>query len=328
MLVFFASYLFSIFIGIGLVFGGGWTWSGVFLILGLHPLLDIAFKTYKVPIGASSADDNKANLILLGTPFFLLVFWGIALFSYLNNSGIAAVGVILSSGLVMGYMGITTAHELVHRQNQIERWLGFFILWLANYGHWGIEHVYGHHKYVATSKDASTARLNESIYFFWLRNIYQIFICSFEHEKNKTFFQSKVKISLLIQFVIAAILFLIFSWQGIVFYFSQGLVAAILLSSAEYLEHYGLLREKKADGNFEPTQDHHSWDCDYYFTNIVLVNLGFHSYHHKKPLVKYPQLPTFIGPQKLPLGYSGMILLAIFPPLFFKIMNPKISIKL
>ena len=158
-----------------------------------------------------------------------------------------------------------------------------------------------------------------------MRAIVGSFLHSFDFEKKKPFFKSKVRLSLTIQLVINSLIFAIFGMNGLIFHWTQSLVAFVLLESVEYIEHYGLARKKMDSGLFEPVNDLHSWDCDYYLTNTTLINLGYHSHHHQKPMVPYQDLPSKVGRRLLPFGYSTMILIAFVPPFFFMLMNPRID---
>jgi alkane 1-monooxygenase len=96
------------------------------------------------------------------------------------------------------------------------------------------------------------------------------------------------------------------------------------LTSANYVEHYGLLRRKEADGRYERCQPHHSWNSNHVFSNLLLFHLERHSDHHAHPNRRYQSLRHFENLPSLPTGYFGMFLLAYCPPLWFRVMNPRL----
>ncbi len=296
----------------------------IIFILVIHPVFDTWIGRKKPDLSKIKASlfDN----FLLLTAVAVYAMWIFCFYFFVTAPSFSdAIVVAISGGLVMGFLGITTSHELVHRPDGLLKWSGFAMLWILNYGHWGVEHVFGHHKNVATPNDPVSAKKNETIYVYLVRAIVGSFVHSFEFEKQKSFFKSKVRLSLSIQIAMNVFIFALFGFNGIIFHWTQSLVAAVLLESVEYIEHYGLARKKMESGLFEPVSDLHSWDCDYYLTNTTLINLGYHSHHHQKPLVPYQDLPSKVGRRLLPWGYSAMILIAFLPPLFFHLMNPRID---
>jgi alkane 1-monooxygenase len=316
------SFLLTVLSLLGIYFGH--SYLAILLVLVLHPLLDTWIGPKRPQNPAVSPQFFDRFLIL--TVAMVYMTWFFCLYHFVTAATLSeSLFIATACGLVMGFLGITTAHELVHRPGGLLKWLGFATLWILNYGHWGIEHVYGHHKNVATPNDPVSARKNENIFFYLLRAIGGSFFHSFEFEKNKSFFKSKVKLSLFIQLLINLSLFAAFGIAGLVFHWVQSLIAIVLLEGVEYVEHYGLVRKKMDNGLFEPVNERHSWDCDFFLTNAALINLGYHSHHHQKPLVPFQDLPNKLGSRQLPLGYSMMILIAFFPPLYFHIMNPKLE---
>ena len=113
-------------------------------------------------------------------------------------------------------------------------------------------------------------------------------------------------------------------WWMLGFLVFQGVYGFSLLEVVNYLEHYGLCRQKLENGQYERCQPHHSWNSNHIVTNIFLYHLQRHSDHHANPTRSYQSLRHFEGVPELPSGYAGMVLLAYFPPLWFKVMNPKV----
>ncbi|PWG73684.1 alkane 1-monooxygenase, partial [Enterococcus hirae] len=42
------------------------------------------------------------------------------------------------------------------------------------------------------------------------------------------------------------------------------------LTSANYIEHYGLLRKKMPDGRYERQEPYHSWNSNHIMSNLIL----------------------------------------------------------
>jgi alkane 1-monooxygenase len=116
----------------------------------------------------------------------------------------------------------------------------------------------------------------------------------------------------------------VFGWQLLPFLLIHNAVAWWGLTSANYVEHYGLLRLKDAHGRYETPQPHHSWNTNHLVTNLVLFHLQRHSDHHAYPSRRYQSLRHFEDLPQLPSGYAGMFPLAYVPPLWFKVMDPRL----
>ena len=99
---------------------------------------------------------------------------------------------------------------------------------------------------------------------------------------------------------------------------------ASLLEVVNYVEHYGLCRERVANGRYERCQPKHSWNSNHVVTNLLLYQLQRHSDHHANPTRSYQALRHFDEAPQLPSGYASMILLAYFPPIWFRLMNPRV----
>jgi alkane 1-monooxygenase len=238
-------------------------------------------------------------------------------------------GIVLSTGVLTGSLGITIAHELVHRKDAWQRALGVWNLLLVNFGHWGVEHVFGHHKSVGTAEDHASAVKSQTLYNFWIKNYFGGLLNSFRFEAKRiegkpySIFRNRIKNYFVVS-IIASLLLYQWNPEYLVFWWSQSFVAIILLLSVDYIEHYGLRRIQKENGLYEPVKVQHSWDSKAFLTNIILFKLGFHSHHHMKARLTYQELQEQSQALYMPYGYSVMILIALIPPAFFRIMDPLI----
>jgi alkane 1-monooxygenase len=107
----------------------------------------------------------------------------------------------------------------------------------------------------------------------------------------------------------------------------QMLIAITLLEAVNYLEHYGMLRQKVKSGDrerYERIDPSHSWNSDNIATNVLLYHLQRHSDHHAQPTRRYQALVSYNESPVLPTGYAGMILLALVPPAWRAVMDPRV----
>ncbi len=235
------------------------------------------------------------------------------------------------AGTIAG-LAINTGHELGHKNSRLEKQLAKIVLAVAAYGHFTVEHNRGHHKYVSTFKDPASSRMGESIYKFVLREIPGAFrsAWSIESERlanrgrsvwhtNNMILQSYGMTALL-----TLVLLITLGWTILPFLLIHNAIAYWQLTSANYIEHYGLLRKKGDDGKLARCEPHHSWNSNHVFSNLVLFHLERHSDHHTHPLRRYQSLRHFDNLPRLPNGYFGMYVLAYVPWLWFKVMDKRL----
>jgi alkane 1-monooxygenase len=229
-------------------------------------------------------------------------------------------------------LGLNTGHELGHKYNPLEQLLARLVLAVPAYGHFTVEHGRGHHRWVATPEDHASARMGESIYRFALRELPGGIARAWRIESERlralghppwthynTMLQSYAVTAALQLGLIAA-----FGWVMLPFLAVHNAVAWWQLTSANYVEHYGLLRQKGPDGRYETPQPHHSWNTNHLVTNLATFHLQRHSDHHAYPSRRYQSLRHFERLPQLPSGYFGMFPLAYLPPLWFRVMDKRL----
>lgn len=266
---------------------------------------------------------------------FALIFGAIAYATWTNAlTGGEKIALFFGVGVVSGTVGINYSHELMHQKNKFERWLADLLLASVLYSHFRSEHLLVHHRYVATPRDPVTARYNEGFYRFFPRVLWTSLKSSWRAEasmlarKGKTLADPSnpfVRYALL-QFIFLGLAFIIGGWVGVGLFLVQAFTAIWQLELVNYIEHYGLTRKHLGDGKYEHVQPRHSWNAAQKASNWLLINLQRHSDHHYKPDRRFPLLQnhtTDDAPQ-LPYGYPVMTLAAMVPPIFRRIMNPRV----
>lgn len=315
-------------------------WLVMWLAFCLIPTLDIL-----LPTDISHPDPADPNLNLdsvwykiplyLWTPAtILVVMYGSYIAATLGNSmsWYDYAGMCLSAGALTGGLGITVAHELLHKQNERhEVAMAFIILLHTNYMHFVREHIHGHHKRVATKEDPACAHDGESFYSFYLKTVPGCWKSSWDmvvrelNQKNLPVFSihNEMLWFIVIPIMYSALLMYAWgSWRALVYFHLQGWFGFSLLEIVNYVEHWDLKRKKLPNGNYEPVNVLHSWNAPHTITNFFLFKLQRHSDHHAHAARPYQYLRNFEESPQLPTGYAGMVILALFPPLYKHLVRP------
>ncbi len=324
---------------IGFYFRGYLSGGSVYLAFIIIPLLELMLPVLSNEV-EDAAEDRKANaklfdyLLYMNVPllYALLGYYLYVLHTQLLSVG-EIVGITINMGVVLGAMGINLAHELGHRKTRFERVLAKLMLLPALYMHFTIEHNRGHHKYVATPKDPATSRKGETLYFFWWRSIKDSWLHAWQLEGRRlekeglpfwSVRNEMIQIHLLeLTYVVA--IFLFFGMQTGISAVAAAFFGIILLETVNYIEHYGLLRQRLPSGRYEKVQKCHSWNSNHELGRIFLYELTRHADHHYKASRKYQILRHFEESPQLPLGYPASMLVALVPPLWFRMMDSRVE---
>ncbi len=318
--------------------GGVWSYSAVVLAFLIIPLSELLVPADGGNVPAASVAHRQGRryfdwLLYANIPilYSLIVFflWRVM---YSELAAWEIVGMTLGVGTFVGASGINVAHELGHRAAKAEQIMSLILLLPALYMHFQIEHNRGHHRYVATPQDPATARYGEWIYAFWLRSAIQGYMNAWRLEATRLRKEGLPLISRhnlmlvygLLQLGYLAIIYVVFGWLALALAVVIAAIGVLLLESINYIEHYGLLRQQRSEGHYERVQHHHSWNSNHDLGRIFLYELTRHPDHHYKASKKYQVLEHISESPQLPLGYPGSILLTLVPPLWFRLMNPRV----
>ena len=314
-----------------------WIWLPLLIIYLLVPALDWLFPTdlanpNEADVPALEADPYYRWVLYLMLPMHFMV-WFFVLFHLVNTAmPLWSQLVLLYTLGLFGGLAVNLGHELGHKKRPLDRWLAKLALASTAYGHFNVEHNAGHHRHVATPEDSASACWGESIYQFARREVPGGLVRAWRIEAHRLQRLGHGSLSIHNQ-ILHSYLMSAALYTGLVLWLGPMVLFWVLLhipfgwwqlTSANYVEHYGLLRQKKANGQYEPCQPKHSWNSNHLASNLLLFQLQRHSDHHANPTRSYQSLRHFDEAPQLPMGYMGMFLLAYCPPLWSKVMDRKV----
>ena len=319
---------------------GGWTLALLPVVTWfLFSLLDavVGLEDGNADLEATPADLFWYRLVtLIWMPVQFITLFG--LIWYVTRAGhlgsFEKVALFFGVGVITGTIGINYSHELMHQRNRLERFWADALLAMVLYSHFRSEHLLVHHRHVATPNDPVTARYNEGFHRFYPRVLVQCLRSAFVAEAamlerknlpwrnlgNPFFRYWALQGGCLVLAVILG------GWSGLGLFLVQAGVAIWQLELVNYIEHYGLTRRHLGNGKYEHVQPRHSWNASHKASNWLLINLQRHSDHHYKPDRRFPVLQTYTAEEapQLPFGYPVMTMAAMCPPLWRRIMNPRV----
>ncbi|MFN8216515.1 MAG: alkane 1-monooxygenase [Solirubrobacterales bacterium] len=317
-------------------FGGFWLLTPA-LVFVLFPILDLA-------IGLDPTNPPDSVLKWLEQDryyrwctylFIPIQYAGLLFACWMWGSGDLSVleGAFLAISVgVVGGIAINTAHELGHKRASSERWLSRVALAQTGYGHFFIEHNRGHHVRVATPEDPASSRLGESFWAFLprtvagsLRSAWSIEAARLDRLGRSHWGpHNDILTAWAMTIVLFAALAAAFGPVVLPYLLAQAVLGFSLLEVVNYLEHYGLLRQRREDGRYERCRPEHSWNSNSVASNVLLYHLQRHSDHHANPTRRYQALRHVEAAPQLPTGYAGMIILAWVPPLWRRVMDRRL----
>lgn len=329
------AYLPILSVYIGFYLGGIGFFSGFIIAFVIIPILEFLLRGSTVN-RTDLEELSRIKLLFFDVLLYLniplvygLVFFSGTILYTQSLSTFELVGLVLSLGVILSTCGINVGHELGHRSTAHEQFFSKVLLLPNLYLHFFIEHNQGHHKNVATPEDPASARLGENVYLFFWRSVTQSYLSAWSIEKKRLLrigyknwsFHNRMIRFQLIQFVYLLLLTFLFDVHVMLLLALSGVIGFLLLELVNYIEHYGLQRKRLPSGRYEPVQPKHSWNSNHEIGRIVLYELTRHADHHFKSTRKFHTLRHFDEAPQLPFGYPMSMLIALVPPLWFRMMN-------
>jgi alkane 1-monooxygenase len=318
---------------------GWWVFLPLLYAFGFIPALELMAGADARNLDRAEAELRKADslydwMLYLTVPVqygFLLWF-----FLTIGSTDIFSTewfGRVSAMGLMCGTIGINVAHELGHRQKTHEIFMAKSLLLTSLYMHFFVEHNYGHHRNVSTPEDPSSARKGENLYVFIIRSMVFSLISAWNIEAKRLRRTNTSPFSLenrtlamwMIQLAAIVLVGAMFGWEVLIAFLLAALMGGSLLETINYIEHYGLSRNKVSEFRYEDVRPEHSWNSNHIIGRLLLFELSRHSDHHYDASKKYQILDNYDHAPQMPTGYPGMMLLAAVPPLWFAVMNPRIE---
>ena len=339
LLAYLAPLLFPVLVLLSFFSEGWWTLAPVVCVWGLLPAMEAAIGPVRDNL---ETDQLRARAHQRGFSYVLylhaaLHFVVLGAFLWRLDSGAGGTlewaGWILAMGISCGTVAINIAHELGHKRRRFDQRLAKLLLTSSFWPQFFFDHNRGHHVHVGTREDATTARLGESLFAFLPRAMWGETVGAWRlsseglRRRGKPLLHPNNEIlrwwglGALGLAVVAVALGpeIAGAW------FLAGMIGVVLLEAVDYIEHYGLTRERLPSGDLEPVDTTHSWNSDFLLGRLLLVELVRHSDHHANAARPFQSLRSVDGAPQHPLGYPGMMVLAACPPLWFRVMHPRIE---
>lgn len=319
----------ALLIAVSAVFAGPWPVMAVLSLTLMVAGLDHFVARVTAPLPESdgwSADVLSAMLAIIHLALVPLVVWALS-----GNllTGVDKLCLFIASGIFFGQISNANAHELIHRRKRYLFRLGMWTYISMLFGHHVSAHLLIHHRFVGTRDDPSTSRLGESYYRYAVRASFGAFIAAFRAEARRI---KQVQRSLIetpfVIYAIGALMFLGLAYAigglgGVAWYLAVSFFAQQQLLLCDYVQHYGLERQQDANGRLEPVLDRHSWNAPHWYSSGMMLNAPRHSDHHAHPYRPYPMLALPADGPMLPRSLPVMAVLALFPPAWRRVMDPR-----
>jgi alkane 1-monooxygenase len=315
-------------LAVGAVAGGLWIAAAVIYLTALTSLLDRLIKL-ETPSGDAASDDFLS--VILAAVHLALIALAVWAFAVDTLEPIEKAGLFFATGLWLGQVSNANAHELIHRNSRLLHRIGMWVYITMLFGHHTSAHVLVHHKHVATPGDPNTSRKGESLYRYVIRAWVGSFREGYKaeqarlHRINRPAWRNPYVVYLGGSALCLITAFLLGGPKALIAYTALCAYAQLQLLMSDYVQHYGLTRRTDADGKPEPVADKHSWNSPHWFSSALMLNATRHSDHHARPSKHYPALTIPEGAPTLPRPLPLMASIALIPPLWRRIMDPRVE---
>lgn len=302
-----------------------WFWPALLWMILLAPAMDTLIPEAPDPETGEGADSGLTSTAVLALALFPLMALAVRTLANMPL-GLTWIVAFLGFGLVMGQIGMVAAHDLIHRRHRWAVWLGQAYFTLCAFGHHASAHKLVHHVHVATPRDPNTPPRGRTLYGFVPRAWWGSFRAAWYAEGRRrdgkpwpfAFYIGGAALAMATAFL----------WQGLAglaVYLLLAFYAASQMLGADYVQHYGLQRKRRADGKWEPVNPRHSWDTPGAFTAVMMFHAGRHADHHAHPYRPYPALRDLPAAPVHPFSVATMVVIALIPPLWRRMVDPKLD---
>ncbi|MCT8339341.1 alkane 1-monooxygenase [Flavobacteriaceae bacterium TK19130] len=337
-----AAYSIPLMVLIGLTLRGHWAFLTPVFAFVLVPLLEVLLPIHSGNLNEAEVAEKSKNplfdaMLYVNLPIvFGAIGWFLWSVAHIDYSTSELIGFVLSLGVMLGSNGINVAHELGHRKTRWEKTLGKILLLPALYMHFYIEHNFGHHQHAATEEDPATAAFNQTVYSFWITSTFRQYKNAWRIQQQLLKVDGNSFLSIqndMLWYSVSQLVYLgailwMFGVVGLLLALGIAIVGVLQLETVNYIEHYGLLRQKRKSGRYERVREIHSWNSNHVLGRVMLYELTRHSDHHYRAHKKYQLLDCHESSPQMPYGYPTSMVLSLFPPLWFAIMNKRIPIEM
>ena len=333
----------------GVLAGGPWVWTGV-VLLGVGIIVD-TLTTAQTP-GAGFDDDGDTYGIvpllngtmygMLGVFVVLQVALAWRIWQYVNGvpigtteilgltvqdgiTGTQLAGAVYSTGIFAG-IGIIYGHELAHTKGfsfVIARWM----MALSGKAHFCYAHVYNHHLELGHQDDPATSPRGRSMYTHYPLSGFGQSKFLFMMEKQRLerlgvpflSWQNRWIRGYFMALPTLLLFWFVGGWLGMLCLATVWLISNFELEVLNYLEHYGLIREKG-----QPIDYRHSWDNSTAFTSWFFIEIGRQADHHDRGETHFWELDE-VGAPNCGRGYFTLFALGLLPPVFHRYMKKQLA---
>lgn len=316
--------------------GGGWTWAALIYMTAFMYVIDRLAEMDAVRRGRSgefpSGDGLSVLLGLLHVP--ILILGVLAVGGFMGLTVTERVVCFFAFGSYFGQVSNTNNHEMIHRSNRRLKRLGTFLYVTVMYGHHVSAHLLVHHPEAGTDADPNSARPGEGFYRYLVRAWIGSFIAGYRAENRLRARASTPRPAWSHPFVFyvvgalvcMAIAFVLGGTSAFLAYVAISFYAHIQHLMSDYVQHYGIHRARLDNGKYTPIGPDISWNASQFFSSALMVNAPRHSDHHIHPGRHYPELKIDEDTMPmLPLSLPVMCFISLVPPLFRRVMNPRVA---
>lgn len=317
--------------GLAALFGGAWGWLAAAYLTAFVFLMDrLIPRTIRNTDPEAEFPSATPLLATLGLAHFALLALGT--WAAGGPSGLTLAERVLTAfacGLVFGQISHPVAHELIHKPARPLRHLGRWIYTTLLVGHHASAHLLVHHVHVASAADPNSAPRGESFYRFALRAGPRSFLAGLRAENRRRRNAKAPGLHPYVTYVGGALAtmaaaLIIAGPTGLAALLAMAIYAQLQILMSDYVQHYGLRRRLLPNGKPEPVGPQHSWNAPHVFSSALTVNAPRHSDHHVTPSRPYPALQLDDATMPcLPRSLPVMAAIAMVPPLWFRMMNPR-----